>query len=191
MSIQQITNHNDAAVARYANHDNKKVKEEAAKAEANDAVIYEKTPAAEKTYKRDQATIDRLLAEAQENAQKLRDLVQRMLQKQGETFDNATNIYSLLREGKVKVDPETQAQAQKDISKDGYWGVEQTSERLVSFAKALAGGDPSKADILIKAVKKGFGEAEKTWGGKLPQICKDTLDSTISKLESWRDSLED
>jgi len=42
---------------------------------------------------------------------------------------------------------------------------------------------------MIKAVKKGFKMAEKTWGGELPQISKDTVDRTISKLESWRDSL--
>jgi hypothetical protein len=112
-----------------------------------------------------------------------------MLLKQGETFDEATNIYSLLREGKVLVDEETRLQAERDISEDGYWGIEQTSERLLSFAKALSGGDPEKADIMIKAVKKGFEDAEKAWGGELPQISKDTLERTISKMESWRDSL--
>ena len=40
------------------------------------------------------------------------------------------------------MDEKTRLQAQKDIAEDGYWGVEQTSERLVSFAKALSGGDP-------------------------------------------------
>ena len=64
-----------------------------------------------------------------------------MLLKQGQTLTDATDIYALLREGKLEVDPEVKAQAQKDIAEDGYWGVEQTSERLLSFAKALAGGD--------------------------------------------------
>jgi len=112
-----------------------------------------------------------------------------MLTKQGQTFNRASNVYSLLRDGKVPVDEETRLQAQKDIAEDGYWGIEQTSERLVSFAKALAGGDPAKADLMIEAVKKGFSLAEKAWGGALPQICRDTLDRTISKLEEWRDQL--
>jgi hypothetical protein len=114
-----------------------------------------------------------------------------MLLRQGEAYGKATNIYSLLREGKVQVDEETRLQAQKDIAEDGYWGVEQTSERLLSFAKALSGGDPSKADIMIEAVKEGFKQAEKAWGGELPQISRDTLDRTISKMESWRDSLSE
>jgi hypothetical protein len=111
-----------------------------------------------------------------------------MLLKQGKVFTEATDIYALLREGKLEVDPETRAQAQKDIAEDGYWGVEQTSERLLSFAKALTGGDPSKADEMIGAVKKGFEEAEKAWGGKLPDISQDTYDAVIKKLESWRDN---
>ena len=44
---------------------------------------------------------------------------------------------------------------------------------------------------MIEAVKKGFEKATKAWGGELPQICKDTIDRTISKLESWRDSADE
>ncbi len=190
MSIHQITNYNDTNTG-YQNYDSKKVKGEVSQPQGNDAIVYEKTPTVKKTYQRDQATIDRLLAEAEENATKLRALVERMLLRQGEAYGKATNIYSLLREGKVQVDEETRLQAQKDIAEDGYWGVEQTSERLLSFAKALSGGDPSKADIMIEAVKEGFKQAEKAWGGELPQISRDTLDRTISKMESWRDSLSE
>lgn len=155
------------------------------------AAVYEKSETTQKNkiYKRDSATIDRLVEEANKRTQSLRDLVQKMLTNQGQTFDKSTDIYSLLREGKVEVDPETRAQAQKDIAEDGYWGVEQTSERMVSFAKALAGGDPSKADEMIKAVQKGFEEATKAWGGELPDISKRTLEATIKKLETWRDEL--
>lgn len=160
------------------------------------AAVYEKSESdtsasTKKIYKRDQQTIDKLLAEAEKRSQALRDLVQKMLTKQGETFTEATDIYALLREGKVQVDPETQAQAQKDIAEDGYWGVNQTSDRLVSFAKALAGSDPSKADEMIEAVKKGFDEATKAWGDELPDISKRTLETTIKKLEAWRDETED
>ncbi len=157
------------------------------------AVVYEKSSRNEnkKVYQRDSATVERLLEEADRRTQSLRDLVERMLLKQGETFTDGTNIYSLLREGKVQVDPETRAQAQKDIAEDGYWGVKQTSERLVSFAKALTGGDPSKADTMIEAVQKGFEEATKAWGGELPEICRNTMDEALSQLKKWRDSVQD
>jgi len=68
--------------------------------------------------------------------------------------------------------------------------VNKTSDRLVSFAMALSGSDPSKADDMIAAVKKGFEAATKAWGGDLPQISKDTLDATIKKLDSWKSSLQ-
>ncbi len=191
MSIQQISNYSDANTNYISNKESKKVKEELAPVNTDEAAVYEKSPADKKVHKRDQATIDRLLSEAETGANRLRDLVERMLLRQGETFDKSTNIYSLLREGKVQVDEETRLQAQKDIAVDGYWGVEQTSERLFSFAKALTGGDPAQADAMLAAVKKGFEKAEKAWGGELPQISRDTLDRTISKFESWRDSIKE
>lgn len=190
MSIQQITNYKDTNPKYVSKDDGKKAQEEVAPVNNGEAAVYEKSPDTKKVHQRDQATIDRLISEAEAGANRLRDLVERMLLRQGETLDKATNIYSLLREGKVKVDEDTRLQAQKDIAEDGYWGVGQTSERLLSFAKALSGGDPEKADIMIKAVKKGFEGAMKAWGGELPQISKDTLDLTISKMESWRDSLK-
>ena len=42
-----------------------------------------------------------------------------------------------------------------DIAEDGYWGVNKTSDRLVSMAIALAGGDTDKADELKNAITKG------------------------------------
>lgn len=188
MSIRQISSHSDTQ-AKYRYNDSKKIKEDVSQDNKYDAVVYEPDHRQQKTYQRDQATINRLIEEVENNSQKLKDLVEKMLIRQGQAVNKATDIYALLREGKVKVDPKTRAQAQKDIGDDGYWGIEQTSERLLSFAKALSGGDPSKADLLIEAVKKGFSQAEKAWGGELPQLCKDTLDRTISKMESWRDSL--
>ncbi len=155
------------------------------------AAVYEKSSDNEskKVYQRDNATIERMMQEVERRSQSLRSLVEKMLLKQGETYTNSTDIYALLREGKVQVDPETRAQAQRDIAEDGYWGVKQTSDRLLSFAKALTGGDPSKADSMIDAVKKGFEEATKAWGGELPGISNDTMKESIRKLEEWRDSV--
>jgi hypothetical protein len=139
------------------------------------------------TYKPDTATIEHLKAEADKRTAQLRDLVEKMLLKQGQTFDEST-MYKMLREGNVNVDPETAAKAQADIAEDGYWGVKQTSDRLVSFAKALTGGDPDKIDEMMAAVKKGFEQATKAWGGDLPDICKQTLDTTMDKLNEWKKS---
>lgn len=151
------------------------------------AVVYEKGDSnTQKTsYTQDTATIDRLKADLEKREKQLTDLVRKMLLKQGQTFEGA-DMYQLLREGKVNIDPETAKQAQIDISENGYWGVEQTSDRLVSFAKALTGGNPEKADEMIAAIQKGFEDAKKAWGGELPEICKKTIDSAIEKLNAWK-----
>jgi hypothetical protein len=153
------------------------------------AAIYEKgdSNTQKASYTQDTATIDRLKSDLEKREKQLTDLVKKMLLKQGQTLES-TDIYQLLREGKVDIDPETSKQAQNDISENGYWGVEQTSDRLVSFAKALTGGNPEKADEMIAAIQKGFEAAKKAWGGELPEICKKTIDSAMEKLNAWKNS---
>ncbi len=131
------------------------------------------------------ATIKKMQLELSTKNQQLENLVSQLLGKQAKKFLSLSDLYKNL-----EVDAETAAQAQKDISEDGYWGVEQTSDRLVEMAKALSGGDPSKADTLISAIKKGYDQAAKAWGDKLPDICQKTIDAANDKLAKWRDGLE-
>ena len=91
-----------------------------------------------------------------------------------------------MQSGKVVVDAETAAQAQAELGEDGYWGVEKTSDRLVGMAQALSGGDKSKADSLMAAMQKGFDQAGKSFGGKLPDICQQTIDRAFEKMEAWK-----
>ena len=195
MSVNGITNvaqsYDNKSTAKTNQNQQVADEEKQKSTESEPAVVYEKSEQTveKKVYQRDTVSIDKLMAEAEKRTQSLRDLVEKMMRKQGKAYNDATDIYAILRKGKLEVDPETRAQAQKDIAEDGYWGVDQTSERMLSFAKALAGGDPSKANEMIDAVKKGFEEATKTWGGELPEISKRTLDATLSKLEAWRDSI--
>ena len=139
--------------------------------------------------KQNQELVAKLKAESDARADQFRSLVEDMLFKQGKTLSLTDNIYAMLRKGEIEVTPEVQAQAKKDIAEDGYWGVEQTSERLFSFAKAISGDNAEMADKLIAAVEKGFKQATKTWGDELPDLCKKTLDATIEKLNTWKESL--
>lgn len=154
----------------------------------DNAAVYEPstTEAPSKmTYTQDTDTISKLKADADRRTSQLRSLVEKLLLKQGEKFIETTDIYELLREGKLEVDPETAAQAQADIAEDGYYGVKQTSERLFSFATALTGGDPSKAQEMKDAFIKGYEDAKKAWGGELPEICQKTYEATIQKFDEW------
>lgn len=114
--------------------------------------------------------------------EQLQNLVTKLLGKQAGKYTKLADLFK-----DIQADPATIEQAKKDIADDGYWGVEQTSDRLVSMAQALSGGDTSKADTLIAAIKKGFDEATEAWGDKLPDICQKTIDAAVKKMEAWRD----
>ena len=118
--------------------------------------------------------------------EQLQNLVNKLLSNQTKKYISLSDMFK-----DIQVDEQTKIQAQKDISDDGYWGVEQTSDRLVSMAKALSGGDSSKADAMISAIEKGFDEATKAWGDKLPDICQKTIDVAKQKLQNWRDGGSD
>ena len=104
-------------------------------------------------------------------------------QKQGINFSmaNGEDFWKMMASGNFTVDEKTKADAQQAISEDGFWGVKQTSQRIFDFAAALAGDDVELMKKYQAAVEKGFGEAEKSWGGSLPSICGDTH-TAVNKL---------
>ena len=154
------------------------------------AAEYEKSEASTKipSAKYDAATIEKMKAEAELKTAQLRSLVERMLLKQGEQFTTLEDAFDMIKEGTIEVDDETVIEAKKEVADDGYWGVEQTSERMFSFAKALSGNDPGKADAMLTALEKGYNEATKQWGGELPELCQKTFEATKKKLTEWRDA---
>ena len=171
----------------------KKVSETADKTTTTDktetGVVYEKSSQTDKntvTKKTDYKMVEKLKADAKQRTSQLRSLVEKMMTKQGTAIANADSMWSFLAEGNFTVDEETQKQAQADIAEDGYWGGEQTSDRILDFAKALSGNDPEKADLLIDAFKKGFDDATKSWGKDLPDISKRTYDAVLEKFDKWK-----
>lgn len=159
-----------------------------------EAAVYEKSDSTVKnaTYKAsnskvDQATIDKLKADADARYAQLASLVEKLMTKQSNTYQYATlsDLMKAVKSGEVPVDAATVAQAKKDVADDGYWGVEQTADRIVSFAKALTGGDTSKIEEMRAAIEKGFKAATKTWGDKLPDISSKTYDRVNELLDEW------
>ncbi|MCK9492196.1 MAG: hypothetical protein M0Q24_08895 [Sulfurimonas sp.] len=61
------------------------------------------------------------------------------------------------------------------VSEDGIFGIKQTSERIANFVINGAGGDEDKLRAGREGMLKGFAEAEKMWGGKLPEISQTTM----------------
>lgn len=71
------------------------------------------------------------------------------------------------------------------VADDGYWGVDQTSGRIVDFALSAAGNDPAKLDQAREGVAKGFLQAKKAFPGSLPDISQRTYDAVMRKLDAW------
>lgn len=162
---------------------------------ADTAAVYEKTTtekkdSANKIYNRD-AVVAQLKADQENRAASMQNLVEKLLGKQKGTFDlaNSTNLAATFRQAVQFASPEDITKAQADIAEDGYWGVNKTSDRLVSMAIALAGGDTDKADELKNAITKGFKKATAAWGEKLPQLCQDTYDAAMKKMDDWKNGV--
>ena len=157
-------------------------------------VIYEKSSdsrtdkASDKTTSKadNAAIVAKLKADAEQRTAQLRSIVEQMMTKQGVAIGTADDMWKFLAKGDFTVDEATRAQAQADIADDGYWGVDQTSDRILDFAKALSGNDPEKADLLIDAFKKGFEDATKSWGKDLPDISQRTYDAVLEKFDKWK-----
>ena len=192
MSVNGITSTQAAAAYSYSSSSAAKEKTSAeevksTKTSEDTGVIYEHNTdtktSTKKTYKPNTALINKLKADADARTSQLRSLVEKIMGKQADTYGNANDIWSFLRSGNYTVDPATKAQAQADIAEDGYWGVNQTSDRIIQFATALTGGDPDKIESMREAFKKGYAQAEKTWGGSLPEISQKTYDAVMEKFD--------
>lgn len=158
------------------------------------AAVYEKSePSSSGAYK---ANVMRMRAQLDAKYSGLRSLVENLLSTQrvktgqsaGLSFDEIQETYDgNLKEffQNLQVDNATKLKAQQDIADDGYWGVKQTSQRLIDFAINVSGGDKGKFAELKAAIEKGFANAEKKWGGALPDICMQTKEATMKGLEDW------
>ncbi len=156
------------------------------------AATYEhtKNTSSAKSYKPNVDLINQLKADAEARTSQLRSLVEEMMTKQGTAFATANSgssddIWKFLAKGNFTVDEAAKLKAQEEISENGYWGVSQTSERILSFAKALTGGDPSKIEEMRAAFEKGFSQATKAWGQELPSISHDTYDAVMKGFDAW------
>ena len=149
-----------------------------------------KTPySINKMSKEDRAALVKQLKADQESRQNsLTNLVSQMLGKQAGVYGIANgddSIWKIFANGNFTVDEAAKAQAQEDISEDGYWGVKQTSQRLFDFASALAGDDEDKMREMQKAMEKGFKQATAAWGKDLPDISNKTLDAANKLFDEY------
>lgn len=193
MSVNGVTNSTGTYEAYQAGQTSAQkptepVKNDAASKVEESGAVYEPSnetsaSSTKKIYTQNKELVAKLKADQESRQKQLQNIVEQLMTKQGQTFNNANDMWKVLASGKLTVDEATKAQAQKDIAEDGYWGVKQTSDRIIDFATALTGGDPDKIEEMRDAFKKGYKQAEKTWGGELPEISKQTYDAVMEKFD--------
>lgn len=148
------------------------------------AAIYEPSNPDTKTVEESKSKIPpnpelvaKLKAETEARTSQLKSLVEKIILQQA---DKSQNIFDFLGS---EYSAEDIAKAKEDVSEDGYYGVKQTSQRILDFAVALVGDDPDKLEKMRSAFEKGYEMAEKTWGGELPEICKQTYDAVLKGFD--------
>lgn len=185
MDINSLNSVTSSVMASYNKNEatpTEEKKQENTSGFTKDAAVYEKSNS-------DRSGIVAMIKADQEKIQsQLYDIVKKTVGQQMKTFSlTDKDLWSKIANGEFTASEDQIAQAKKDIADDGYWGVDQTSSRIVDFAIALSGNDTKYADKLLSAFEKGFKEATGLWGKDLPDISSKTAEAVRDKFQQWKD----
>ena len=146
-------------------------------------------------YSKDAASVQKLWEMAEARTASMRGAVESMVGgtsgPNGQTFwaSAATSGTGTGYAGSFLVDKATQDKAKELISEDGYFGVKKTTERIMDFAKALAGSgaDEKTIEKLRGGAQAGFDYVANLFGGfnKLPDVTKDTYNAVMKSFDDW------
>ena len=166
-----------------------------AKAAAGDSYSAGDAGGTKGVYSKDAASVQKLWEMAEARTASMRGAVESMVGgtsgPNGQTFwaSAATSGTGTSYAGSFLVDKATQDKAKELISEDGYFGVKKTTERIMDFAKALAGSgaDEKTIEKLRGGAKAGFDYVANLFGGfdKLPDVTKDTYDAVMKSFDDW------
>ncbi len=135
-----------------------------------------------------ESIIEQLKNSEEQRVKAFEDTIRSMLAQQGETI-NLT-----FRGMDLHVTELQSAEAAKSIEEGGEYSVNNVTDRIMNMAKALAGDDPTKIDMLKDAVIKGFNGAAGLLGknslDEMPDITHKTYDSVMKQFEEWKASYE-
>ncbi len=77
----------------------------------------------------------------------------------------------------------SQDEAKVLVSEEGFFGIQQTSERIADFVIMGSGGDEKLLRAGREGAMEGFRQAEAMWGGKLPDIAYETIEKALAKID--------
>jgi hypothetical protein len=109
-------------------------------------------------------------------------LVSKQVSIQEEYSDFQTFLRDIGYEGKPIAEL-SQEEAGALVSEDGFFGIEQTSERIANFVIAGSGGDEDRLKSGREGMLQGFKDAESMWGGTLPDISQKTMQAALELVD--------
>jgi len=77
----------------------------------------------------------------------------------------------------------SQSEASELVSEDGFLGIKETSKRIADFVINGAGNSISLLKAGREGALDGYKEAEKIWGGKLPDISQKTIEKALEMID--------
>ena len=121
------------------------------------------------------------------NASKDQQSVLDFLSGKGKIDDK--NLYDIGYIGKPIMDLSPQ-EATDLVGENCFFGITQTSDRVSNFVFSFAGDDLEKLQKGRDGIVKGFEEANKMFGGNLPEISYKTQERTLALIDAKIESLK-
>lgn len=100
----------------------------------------------------------------------------------GKEIDGGFSLKSIGYEGKAITELSAD-EAKALVSNEGFFGVIETSSRVSSFVIDMAGDNAEALQQARNGIVQGFEQAEKMWGGELPQISHETQKETLKIVD--------
>ena len=156
---------------------------------ANVAVTYNKNVAAKVATNEgiddnmEAKSVESLIQEQEERKLSLLDMVRSAIEKQAKHAtkgDTVINLNLSIMLGSTQT---------TSLAEDDVWGVQAVADRIMAMAESFVGGNSALFGTIKQAVLDGYADAEKKWGGELPQICQDTLKELNARFDSWEKEL--
>jgi len=108
----------------------------------------------------------------------------------GKEVEGELSLKDIGYEGKPITELTTE-EATELISEEGFFGVEQTSQRVADFVFSFSGEDLEILEKGREGIVQGFEEAKQMWGDELPQISHDTQAKTLELIDARIQEIKD
>jgi len=101
----------------------------------------------------------------------------------GKSEDDKFNLSNIGYEGKPITELSTE-EATELIGEEGFFGINQTSQRVADFVLNFSGDDLEKLEKGREGIVQGFEDAKKMWGDDLPEISYKTQTRTLELIDA-------